>query len=109
MFEIHTAFYRSHSEAAVDKPLLYQEWGKTQTYIVAFATPSALMRDSEASSTFVWMEDVTKDYTSDSWEDIWNRRDESTDEINAAFEQATKYLTRKLQPPSDTAVSPPTK
>jgi hypothetical protein len=27
-------------EAAVDKPLLYQEWGKTQTYILAFYAPS---------------------------------------------------------------------
>ncbi len=103
----------------MDKPLLYQEWGKTQTYIVAFATPPILTSmkrglngedvaatlthsttvqhlDDTMISPLSWMEDVTKHYTSDSWEDIWKRRDESKESIRTAMTQATDYLTRKL-------------
>lgn len=64
-------------EAAVDEPLLYESWGKNQTYIMAFT------RDS--------IEDVTSTYTTQH-EASMKRRDTSQDDINRAISEALVVL-----------------
>ena len=96
-------------EAAVDKPLLYEEWGKTQTYIIAFYAPIARKRipangiegltnsfsapkiDSQngaalSMTDIPFVEDVTNRYTSDSNTEIHNRREESNEFIQRTLE-----------------------
>ena len=96
-------------EAAVDKPLLYEEWGKTQTYIIAFHAPIArkripangiegltngfsapkidLQKGAELPMTEVpFVEDVTNRYTSDSNTEIHGRREESNKFIQRTLE-----------------------
>ncbi|CAM9299846.1 unnamed protein product [Scytosiphon promiscuus] len=84
-------------EAAVDEPLLYESWGKKQTYILAF-TPTAVV-------------DVTEDYTRcgrshqrsarsvgagraahDDFEAAKARRDVDPDTLAALLADATKTL-----------------
>ena len=65
-------------EAAVDEPLLYQGWGKNQTYIVA------LSFDSGA-------EDVTRAYTSDLAAAL-QRREEPARGIRSALREASVTL-----------------
>jgi len=78
-------------EAAVNKPLLYQEWGKEQTYIYAFhATTEKL--DEELN-----IEDVTSMYTSDSLETIWNRREEPAKHIESSLKEVQNILWKKLK------------
>ena len=95
-------------EAAVDKPLLYQEWGKKQTYIVAFHAPSpsgvARAENATASAGSHWkkadvfdvplIEDVTLRYTSDGMDVIRKRRDD--DDLKEALNRVTLDLERKL-------------
>lgn len=54
-------------EAAVDEPLLYESWGKNQTFIMAFTRNS--------------IEDVTSAYTSD-FAAAQARRDVTEDEVS---------------------------
>jgi Transglutaminase-like superfamily len=86
-------------EAAVDQNLLYQGWGKKQTYILGFAAPSSsnsgwLARDDDVRGPLI--EDITSTYTSDAWETICQRRDESENEIKDSIEKAVSELRRKL-------------
>jgi hypothetical protein len=82
-------------EAAVDQNLLYQDWGKKQTYILGFAAPldKHLFMD-ECPTPLV--EDITATYTSDSWEVICQRRDEVETEIQTSISKAIVELHRKL-------------
>ena len=94
-------------EAAVDQNLLYQDWGKKQTYILGFCVPRALGRsnnnnnrggggndDSPAFTPLI--EDVTLRYTSDSWEAVCQRRDETEANVKASIAKAIVDLQRKL-------------
>jgi hypothetical protein len=93
-------------EAAVDQNLLYQEWGKKQTYILGFYLPPTSQQTTTGSiangalqsrSVFPMIEDITQTYTSDTWEDICKRRDESQDQVKLSIEKATQDLHDKVQ------------
>lgn len=89
-------------EAAVDKPLLYQEWGKQQTYIVAFRAPafsgvSASSTATTSATQLPLIEDVTSKYTSDHVDEIRKRRDESSGDINDTVGKITNDLERQLK------------
>lgn len=88
-------------EASMDAPLLYQGWGKKQTYIIAFeasllipaATPTAIATPTPAN-TFS-LSDVTQSYTSDDWEVIQARRSDdgaTLDSIKTSLQRANKDL-----------------
>lgn len=85
-------------EAAVDEPLLYESWGKNQTFIMA-------MSFSEG------VEDVTARYTSDVAAAL-ARRDESDEVVSGAIDHWSLYLRSVLaknDPPlssESTAVAP---
>jgi hypothetical protein len=79
-------------EAAVDENLIYQQWGKKQTYILAFYAP---LRG--AGWTAPAIQDVTAQYTTDSWAAIHQRRDETPDEIRQAIGQASIELKERIQ------------
>jgi hypothetical protein len=91
----------------VDQPLLYQSWGKKQTYIFAFcadnyslepnldnhAAPSGAtpheggtqpVENPTLSIKHPIIEDVTNKYTSDEWTEICQRRDETLDLISSS-------------------------
>jgi hypothetical protein len=88
-------------EAAVNKPLLYQEWGKEQTYIIAFHAPpiptlvGGKMHMGQLHSQSL-IEDVTKMYTSDSQETILKRRDEPVTHIESSLVEIQDSLLKKL-------------
>lgn len=75
-------------EAALDRPLLYQEWGKKQTYIIAFWIPLKL---DKVNFSERYISDVTLNYTSDEATTVSERRHldqaivESILESNASF------------------------
>ena len=71
-------------EAAVDEPLLYQSWGKNQTYILAFT------RDEVA--------DVTHIYTSD-FEAARMRRKVPPEEFANLLDNATGLLKQRPEEP----------
>ncbi|CAN0154893.1 unnamed protein product [Ectocarpus fasciculatus] len=64
-------------EAAVDEPLLYESWGKNQTYILAFSPTEVV--------------DVTETYTSD-FEAAKARRDVDPETMAALLAEATETL-----------------
>ena len=66
-------------EASVAEPLLYEGWGKNQTYIFAVST--------EGGS----IEDVTATYTSNLTAAL-ERRDATPEEISEAVQAAKAYL-----------------
>lgn len=70
-------------EAAVDEPLLYQSWGKNQTYILAFTREE--------------VEDVTHVYTSD-FEAAQQRRRVTPQEFDDLLDTATGLLRKQGQP-----------
>jgi len=99
-------------EAAVDEPLLYQDWGKKQTFIMAFWAPLrsfmpkgkydlknisftseqqnvefGVLKDNLSSSAahFPFVEDVTQKYTTDSISNIENRREVSDDAVKSSI------------------------
>lgn len=104
-------------EAAVDKPLLYEEWGKKQTYIMALYAPlrypaiqlqnkhkhqvgqpvaASVVNGADVVVKASLVEDVTLEYTSDTWENICKRRDETDEEVKAAIHHAIEDLENKL-------------
>jgi hypothetical protein len=104
-------------EAAVDKPLLYEEWGKKQTYILALYAPLRYQTmqaqyhsgghngyDSYCNSENALdglikaslVEDVTQQYTTDSWENICKRREETEEEVDSSIQAANADLEQKL-------------
>jgi peptide-N4-(N-acetyl-beta-glucosaminyl)asparagine amidase len=72
-------------EAAVDEPLLYQGWGKNQTYIVALSFEGGA-------------QDVTRSYTSDLAAAL-SRREDSPTSIVRALRQASLHLRCSSAPP----------
>ena len=73
-------FHIDPCEAAVNEPLLYQSWGKNQTFIFAF--------------TQDYIDDVTFNYTS-KVEDVYRRRlEEGVNEsyFDSALESGRKLL-----------------
>ncbi len=83
-------------EAALDNPFLYNDWGKTQTYIMAFWMPLNLQKiqsnkvsigESEESVSeikslpFPFIQDVTNTYTPDSLEEILKRREVNANDV----------------------------
>ena len=70
-------------EAAVDEPLIYEGWGKNQTYIIAYSFSEA--------------EDVTHLYTTRFNESLGRRHQDgvSEDVIRIALGEAQEYLCRK--------------
>jgi hypothetical protein len=89
-------------EAAVDENFIYQGWGKKQTYILGFYAPPQRgnnSNDTIGSSTVTTtpvIEDITATYTTDSWEEICRRRDESEVEIRVSMAKAIGDLAPKL-------------
>jgi hypothetical protein len=89
-------------EAAVDKNHLYQSWGKKQTYVMALYAPKKATTKGTSFSSHKQkcmaplVEDVTKEYTSDPWETIYKRRDESNEEVEQAIMKAVTKLAGKL-------------
>ena len=105
-------------EAAVDRPFLYQDWGKEQTYIMAFNAPPVYMimgrRKSKLNALGIdcvssaseegndsyrrepLIEDVTSMYTSDSVENILKRREEPSQQIGKSLEEVQNSLWIKL-------------
>mmetsp|Transcript_12311 Transcript_12311/g.26930 ORF Transcript_12311/g.26930 Transcript_12311/m.26930 type:complete len:124 (-) Transcript_12311:304-675(-) len=78
-------------EAVIDEPLLYQGWGKKQTYIIAFEGP---WEEEELGSDppFRHIEDVTMRYTSDNDDIIDRRRHESRKEIIEAIQYVESQI-----------------
>ena len=88
-------------EAAVDNPLLYQGWGKKQTYVIGLYSPSRRNMDEqnrveETKLIAPLVEDVTKAYTTDSLAKIGKRREESEEEVHTAINEAISELRVKL-------------
>jgi Transglutaminase-like superfamily len=80
-------------EAAIDAPLLYQEWGKQQTYIMAFYAPLCNLVKQQYHPT---IEDVTTKYTSDEIGIIQDRRDASAAIIDSTIAKVSWELKKKL-------------
>ena len=81
-------------EAALDKNLLYQEWGKEQTFILAFY-PSSTTKKKDSLDT-PCIEDVTTAYTSDGISAIQERREESADYVSASIRREVESLQSNL-------------
>eukprot|EP00547_Thalassionema_nitzschioides_P008012 CAMPEP_0194202138 /NCGR_PEP_ID=MMETSP0156-20130528/2244_1 /TAXON_ID=33649 /ORGANISM="Thalassionema nitzschioides, Strain L26-B" /LENGTH=430 /DNA_ID=CAMNT_0038927543 /DNA_START=324 /DNA_END=1616 /DNA_ORIENTATION=- len=80
-------------EAAVDTPLLYQDWGKQQTYILGFSSPPLGDKVSKHSVLkYPVVEDLTKKYTSDTQNTIDERREESPREFAKTLAKNTGIL-----------------
>lgn len=75
-------------EASVDENLLYEGWGKKQTYILAFYAPKT------KTDLAPLIEDVTHTYTSDALDVIRKRRDD--DNIQLTIEKAIVNLEERL-------------
>lgn len=117
-------------EASVNEPLLYQGWGKKQSYILALYAPlesltsngkrsitlngqnhylesfSALKNNTARSPNpasylnlpaIPLIEDVTNQYTTDSWDSIYQRREETQEEVQLIIDTAKSDLQIKLQ------------
>eukprot|EP00804_Cyclotella_cryptica_P015174 CCRYP_000719-RA/>CCRYP_000719-RA protein AED:0.01 eAED:0.01 QI:172/1/1/1/1/1/2/567/798 len=93
-------------EASVDEPLLYQGWGKNQTYIVAFFDPfknkslkveSALADDRTLQNFEIpLVEDVTSRYTSDEVKFIHDRRGISSEFMSETIQEMSIRLSEML-------------
>jgi len=105
-------------EAAVDNPLLYESWGKNQTYIVAFHDPfykttssSELIegdripvakasqipeQQNDDTYRFPPVEDVTRQYTSDESHVIEDRRGVLDESVAVAINEVSKNMVHLL-------------
>lgn len=91
-------------EAAVQENLLYQSWGKRQTYVLGFYAPlrdnidddGSTMSSTSTSTSTPLIEDITRTYTSDTPQEIQARRDESERQVQAAMQQSTAFLKNRL-------------
>ena len=107
-------------EAAVDNPLLYESWGKNQTYIVAFhdpfykkkttissdlmegdripeaTTPSRIPKQNDNTYRFPPVEDVTGQYTSDESHVIEERRGVLGESVAVAIDEVSKNMVHLL-------------
>ena len=103
-------------EAAVDNPLLYESWGKNQTYIVAFHDPfynttssseliegdripvTTASRIPEQNDTYRFqpVEDVTRHYTSDEAHVIEERRGILDKSVAEAIDEVSKNMVHLL-------------
>ena len=106
-------------EAAVDNPLLYESWGKNQTYIVAFHDPfysadsaetvvnrmgetipldNAYRKQSNAViHRFPPVEDITRQYTSDETHVIDERRGISEEPVAEAINAVSSSMMHLLE------------
>lgn len=85
-------------EASIDEPLLYEGWGKNQTFIIAFFVPfnnSEDLHDID-SLRFPLIEDVTHNYTTDEISVIRDRRGISNEFITETIRQVSRNLTKML-------------
>ena len=104
-------------EAAVDNPLLYESWGKNQTYIVAFhdpfykttsssdsmegdripvATASRIPEQNDDTYRFPPVEDVTRHYTSDKAHVIEERRGITEELVAETIDKVSKNMVHLL-------------
>jgi hypothetical protein len=100
-------------EAAVDNPLLYESWGKNQTYIVAYHDPfyfgngrgsrgdsDKIIEDKReilGRREYPPVEDVTRKYTSDELHEIDERRGIDNVSVAEAVNEVSKNLVDMLQ------------
>ena len=90
-------------EAAVDIPLLYESWGKNQTFIVAFHDPTLGQagpppaRKLNGRYTFPPVEDRTWQYTSDGVHVIQERRGISEEPVADAISEVSKNMVHLLE------------
>ena len=93
-------------EAAVDENLIYEGWGKKQTYIMAFYAPLQQQqqhrdehnnRNDDANFSPPLIEDVTAKYTSDLGTVIQERRDDLPEYVDAAIVKAVEQLRNHTQ------------
>lgn len=84
-------------EASVDDPLLYESWGKNQTFIVGFYNPfhNGVFVDG-GDYHLPLVEDVTPRYTTDALDVIENRRGIDNDFVAEAIHNVSKSFTEKL-------------
>lgn len=85
--ESHRWIHLDPCEAAVDKPYLYQEWGKKQTYIIAFCQDNIGLTPP--------IEDVTQMYTTDNKATIAKRRQEPEPFVAAAINSQIERIRRQ--------------
>lgn len=89
-------------EAALDNPLLYQDWGKSQTFIIALFVPLSRENNfhldmSNPEREFALVEDTTESYTTKFNETIARREESNEDEIDHIIDRARSLLFNKLQ------------
>lgn len=80
-------------EAAIDRPLLYEEWGKKQTYIIAFWAP---LRRGEVHTVQDYISDVTFRYTSDEITAIYKRRNLEKEVVDDIMKKSSSLLCSQL-------------
>lgn len=84
-------------EAAIDQPLLYESWGKQQTYIIAFHPSKSTDNDAATKKgESICIEDVTQMYTSDNSTVIEERRDEPNELVISSLSKTKESLQAKL-------------
>ncbi len=91
-------------EASINHPLLYEEWGKKQTFIVAFFAPLIGLNyeymENDPNNILpqngLLVEDVTTKYTTASIEEIGQRREEHSDTTNKSMKKADNKLRKFL-------------
>ena len=84
-------------EAAVGENLIYEGWGKKQTYILAFYAPMPGSKSSNTPHQTPLIEDVTAQYTSESEAGIQKRREESKETVQSSISEAIENLQINLQ------------
>lgn len=91
-------------EASIDEPLLYEGWGKNQTYIVAFYDPfnknavevGDLSDRDHHVFRFPLIEDVTAAYTTDNDDVVIDRRGIGDEFIAETIREVSRNLTTML-------------
>lgn len=83
-------------EAAVDKKLLYQEWGRNIKSVFAFYAPPPGESNQPAESSIPTIQDVTNDYRSGArrgW--FVGRRQRTVDDVSAALRDQIAVLRKE--------------